>query len=258
MTAVELTDLTMQAVDEDPAADGFYSRADCLAALNEGQRLLSAITLAVERRGILELDVDGTWYLTQDVFPGFLAPLRVQVSTGATAGAVFGSADADRQNWDQAQADGGAPRRVRPAKLADLNAEADTWENARGSAPARYGSIGWSLLYFTPAPEASGVRAFVTYAGLARDLVVDSDVPEFPAEYHGELVDYAAVALRVREGAQELAKVMPRLQRFFASAQKLAEYTRARSTAARYDTVPFELRAGDLAGMMGGKKAKPQ
>jgi hypothetical protein len=257
VTARELTDLTMQAVDEDPAIDGFYSRADCLAALNEGQRLLAALTLAIERRGILELAPGTAWYATQDAFPGFLVPLRVQVSAGATAGAKFDTSVADSAMWDQAQVDGAPPRRVRPAMLGDLDAESDAWETAAG-APQRYGTIGWSLLYFSSAPQEAGTRAFVQYAGLAAELVRDGDVPEFPEEYHADLVDYAAVALRVREGAQELAKAMPRLQRFFASAQKLAEYTRARSTAARYDTVPFELRAGDLAGLMGGKKAKPQ
>jgi hypothetical protein len=97
---------------------------------------------------------------------------------------------------------------------------------------------------------AAGATLSVTYARAPVALVLDTDVPEIPAEYHGALVKYAVYRCRMGEGGQEFAKTLRYFDGFLDGAAHYARYVRARNIGSRYDKVPFELEHFDRSRLL--------
>ena len=220
MTVSQISNLILSQVD-DPTGAGFAPATlpnttppEVLAAINEGQQLAAWLTLCLEKTADFTLTT-ACFYQPRPVLTDFLVPLRFTLS-GV---------------------------RLRPATMAELEAENDAWQATAGN-PTRYACLGFNLLIVTP--QASGT-AKMTYARSAAALVNDADVPEIPAAYHQDLVDYGVYRVRLKEGAQGLARGLTRLNVFLDDMTKLGDYVRARTAAARYDVQPFELKLFDRA-----------
>jgi hypothetical protein len=225
LTTAQIAALVMAQVDDatgasfTPASPPNTAPPEVVSAINEGQQLAAWLTLCLEKTAAFpigathSLDPNGCFYQVRPVLTDFLVPLRL------TLGGV----------------------RLRPAGLAQLDAENDAWQ-ATASTPARYACLGFNLLIVTP--QAS-VTTQMTYAYSPPALVQDADTPVIPEAYHSSLVDYGVYRIRLKEGAQALARGMERLGTFLDDMTKLAEYIRERSVAARYDVTPFELALFD-------------
>jgi len=239
VTVAQISALILSQVD-DVDGDGFAPATapnttppEVLAAINEGQELATWLTLCLETTASFpigaahSIDAAGCWYLPRPVLTDFLVPLRL----------VYGGT------------------RVRPATLAEMEMENTSWQAAAGT-PARYACLGFNLLAITP--QASGT-AQMTYARSAAPLVNDADVPELFEQYHQNLVDYGVYRVRLKEGAQGMARGLERLNVFLDDMTKLGDWVRARTAAARYDVTPFELALMDrsrLVGQLLGKQTK--
>jgi hypothetical protein len=236
VTAAEIGARILKRVDDNPAyplsiaadpAGGVAS--EILAAINEGQELAAMLTLCLETTATFTLPAVTTFFGLRTQFPDFLVPLRVM---GPTA-------------------------RLRPATLADLDGLNDQWQ-ATYAAPERYLAMGFNFLGVTPQPT-DDTPLSLTYARAPQQLVADA-FPELPEEYHPDLVDYGIYRVRLKEGAQGLARGIGHLNRFLDRMTTLADYVRSRSRAARYDVLPFELRLFDRARLVAplkGKQALP-
>jgi len=216
-----------------PATPPNTTPPEVLAAVNEGQNLAAWLTLCLEKTASFplgpsySLDVNGCFYLPRPVLTDFLVPLRV----------TFAGA------------------RLRPATFAALEDANSAWE-ATGGTPVRYVAQGFNLLAVTP--QTTGI-AQMTYARCPVPLIQDSAVPELFEVYHTSLVDYGVYRIRLKEGAQGLARGLERLNLFLDDMTKLGDYIRARTAAARYDVTPFELALMDrsrLIGQMLGAQTK--
>jgi hypothetical protein len=214
MNVSEMSALVLSQVD-DPAGQGFTAATvpnttppEILAALNEGQVLASWLTLCLEATATFPLN-GSTFYLPRPPLTDFLVPLRF----------TYGGA------------------RIRPATIAEMEAENDGWQATAGT-PARYACLGFNFLIVTPQVTGS---ASMTYARSPVPLVNDADVPELLESYHQDLVDYAVYKVRLKEGAQGLVRGLKRLTLFLDDMQRLGDYIRARSVAARYDVLPLEM-----------------
>lgn len=225
MNVAQIGTLILRQVD-DPDGAGFapamapnWTPPEVLAAINEGQELAALLTLCFEKTAAFSLgpagslDASGCFYLPRPVLTDLLVPLRL----------TFNGV------------------RLRPATLAELDAENANWEATEGT-PSRYACLGFNLLIVTPQTVGD---AQVTYARTPQTLVNDADVPELLAAYHQNLVDYGVYRVRLKEGAQGLARGLERLNGFLDDMTRLGDYIRARSAAARYDVTPFELALMD-------------
>jgi hypothetical protein len=195
----------------------YYSVAELTAAINEGNRFFTLLSLGLEVTRTFTPSATFTHMLGVSGFSDWIAPLRVNDSTGAA---------------------------VRSASLTDLASIDPNWIASSGT-PARYCCEGADFLgvYGT-----SGALS-VTYARAPLALVADADVPEFPAEYHGALVKYAVYRCRQAEGATEFAKALPLFSEFLDAASHFANFVRARNIGARYSR-PFELETYDRSKLL--------
>lgn len=204
----------------------YYPRQEIVAALNEGSRLFALLTLGLEVTAQWTIPAAQTWFHMLGILPDWIAPLRISTASGA---------------------------KVRPARVADLNALDSAWTNAPAapdSPPTRYVSLGADLVGIYKQPPAPGVAVNITYARAPGLLVSDTDVWELPVEYHPRLVDYGVYRPRQVEGAQEFEKTLPLLGSYLEGAQRYADYVRARNQGSRYDVVPFELRNLDRSRLL--------
>lgn len=237
MNVTALEKRIFERLEEDPLAPTTYTEPEALHAINQAQYTLALLTLCLEKTAALTLQTSTAIYGIRGYLPDYLLPLRVTV--------------------------GG--QRIRPISIRDLDAldsgwQTNTWHSATG-APKRYGTLGLNLFFAHPQPAAPTV-AQVTYAYVPATLTAGGDTPEVPEEYHEDLVRFALVWLRLKEGAQEFQKTAPLLKEFLASAGKLANYVRARSLAANYDRLPFQLEHFDASRLFKaikkrGEDAKP-
>jgi hypothetical protein len=223
MLAGDLVNRILERLDQPDG--GYYTGAEALSALNEGQRFFVLLTLALETTATFELQPATTFYHMQDTFLDWLLPLRVYNASGGN---------------------------LRPARLEDLDCLDAQWVSRPG-APSRYASMGFDFFAAYPQPAALTI-VNVTYARAPVALLGDSDVPEIPEEFHPDLADYGVYRLRVREGGQEFEKSLPYFQRFMKGAAKYAKYIRARNLGSRYDKLPFELERFDMSRMF---RARP-
>jgi hypothetical protein len=197
-----------------PASDGVYwTQAEAIKAVNEGQELFALITLCLESAGALTLTAATCFYTVRDALSDFLVPLRVSV--------------------------GGA--RLAPTRLTDLDTLYRTWPSTAGT-PKRYAMLGLTLMAIAP-QLAGGGTATVIYAREPAVLSVLSNSPEIPPEYHPALVKYAVYYLLQKRGGQYLAKALECWREFLDDAAQCAAFVRRRNRARQYDTEPPELRA---------------
>jgi len=88
-------------------------------------------------------------------------------------------------------------------------------------------------------------------------VMVEADTPEIPEQYHQSLVYYGKYRVRLKEGAQGLARGVSDLNVFLDDMTQLGDWVRARSRAARYDTLPIELALFDRSRLL-LKEPKPK
>lgn len=214
MTVSELTARVEQRIDDDTTAPATVQPGEILAALNEGQDLASWLTLCLESVVSWTLPSLATFLSIRATFPDFLVPLRLEI-----AGA-----------------------RIRPATVADLDAENSNWQATVGT-PKRYFTFGWNFAGVTPQPLNDTV-ATLTYARAPVQLVGDA-FPELPVQYDESLICYAIYKVRLKEGAQGLERGLKYLNKALDDWTELGDFIRNRSRAARYDVLPWELRMFD-------------
>jgi hypothetical protein len=220
MTVAEIETRTLKRLDDDGAKPTFWSGKEFLAALNEAQRFFVLLTLCLEKTAPLALQPGVAFYRVGATYGDWIVPLRVTVA--------------------------GTGLKVRPARLAELDAENSDWQHTPGT-PARYACLGFDLVAVTPQPAAGGTSLDVTYARAPTRMTAGTETPEIPEEYHGSLIDYAIPRLRMKEGGQEFAKTLPLFKRFLADVTKLATYVRRRNLGQSYDTLPIELERFDAS-----------
>ena len=222
MTAKEISDRILAGIDDDPSApgsiasDGTPVPPEIMAAINEGQELFSWLTLCLEAIAPITLPASTTFGMIRATLPDFLVPLRLSI--------------------------GGA--RVKPATPAELDALDDSWQNRVG-VPGFYFTWGFNFYAVTPQP-ANDTVSQLTYARAPLQLVDDA-WPEIPEQYHQSLVKYGRYRVKLKEGGRGLERGLVQFKEFLADATAHADYVRARSRAARYDTLPIELKLFDRA-----------
>ena len=214
MTAAEIQGRILARVADEGGASA--TAAETLQAINEGQELAALMTLCLETTASWTLTATTAWYSARAAFNDYLCPLRLMV--GST--------------------------RVSPASIRDLDARDAGWQASAGT-PARYATLGFSLFAVTPQP-AIDTAASLTYARTPVELVGDA-WPEIPEAYHQALVDYGVYRVRLKDGAQNLERGLRYFGRFLEAMKELGDQVRARSRAAGYDTLPFEVRRFDMS-----------
>lgn len=223
MTADEMSARVLSRTD-DPT--GVTATPDeVMAALNEGQELAAWLTLSLETTATLTLAPSTTFGQIRQTYPDFLAPLRLAIGN----------------------------QRLRPSTLAELDSLNEQWQSTLGT-PQRYVTLGWNLYAVTPQPVIA-TAATLIYARSPVQLVGD-DFPEIEPAFHLSLVKYAKYRLRLKEGAQGLARGMGFFNAFLDDMTRYGDFVRARSRAARYDTLPLELQLFDRSRLvMAAQKA---
>jgi hypothetical protein len=211
-----------QRLDEGISGATYYTSTEVVDALNEAYRFFVFLTLGLETTAPFALSAGTVWYHMLSTFADWIVPLRILLPNGAE---------------------------VREATLSELDSLDQNWLNTAGT-PARHAHVGIDLLAVYPQPAAGNVSLQVTYAQAPATLALATDTPAIPQEFHAALVDYAVYALRRKEGAQELRKVVPLLQRFLEEAKKYGDYVRARSAARGYSRTPIELRLADISKLL--------
>lgn len=214
MTGSELQKRVYTRLDDDPNAPVGVTPGEVLAAVNEAQELAALLTLCFQTSKPVTLPATTTFLGLRLLFPDFLLPLALRV-------------------------DG---VRIQPATLADLDALNDRWQAAPG-APTRYALLGFNLLAITGQP-ISDTAALLTYAHTPAPIVLDKQL-DLDDEYQPELVNYALWRVSLREGAHSLERGKDYLRQYLTAMKALGDYVRARSRAARYDVLPFELQLYD-------------
>lgn len=224
MTTKEICDRILARIDDDPTSPRSITPDpispvpdEVLAAINEGQELAAMLTLCLETTASLSLTSGGVFYALRSQLADFLVPLRLMGPNG----------------------------RIRPVTLSELDAMNSTWQSWPWTDGTQewYFTQGFSFFGIAPQP-VDDITAQLTYAK-APALLVGDTFPEIPEDYHLDLVDYGIYRLKLKEGAQSLERGMKHLNRFLDRMTKLGDYTRARSRAARYDTLPMELALFD-------------
>lgn len=219
MNLTALEDRVWERLEQDPDAP-VTPETEVRHALNQALYLLQLLTLCLEKTASLTLTAATPHLGIRGQLTDYLVPLRLTV-----AGA-----------------------RLRPITMQDLDSLDAGWQVSAGT-PIRYGTRGINLLFVYRQP-ATDTTALLTYAYVPAALASGSDSPGFPEEYHESLIKFALVWLRLKEGANEFDKVLPLLGEFIADAKKLNAYVRARSLAAQYDTLPFQLKLFDKSRLM--------
>ena len=209
--------LVSERLNEGATGPVAYPIPEIIARLNEAYRFFVLLTLGLETTQPWNVPVSQTFTHMLSVFPDWIAPLRLATAAGA---------------------------KVRPARLEVLASLDSAWIASPGT-PQRYIHLGADFLGVYQQPASAGTVLNVTYVRAPKTLVLDTDVPEVPAEYHPKLVDYGVYGMREAEGAQEFQKSLVFLNSFFDGAQHYAAYVRARNIGSRYDKVPFELEKFD-------------
>lgn len=226
MTTKEISDRIIARLDDDPNSPGSVATDpnspvpfELIAAIKEGQELASWLTLCLEATVPLTLVANGAFYLLRSQMPDYLVPLRIMGPAG----------------------------RIRPCTLAELDALNPTWQQEAGT-PARYAANGFSFFAVNPQPVNDTTVQF-TYARSPQPIVADAFL-DLPDVYQPALIDYGVYYVKRKEGGQSLQRGMNHLNRFLDEMTKLGNYVRAKSAAARYDTLPMELALFDRSRLL--------
>jgi hypothetical protein len=255
----ELQSRTLQRLDEDPtgAVVGYYTAQEVKDALNDAQLLFCFLSLCLETSALFRLETGVNFYPLLSPLPDFMLPLRVNLATTAGSAARHNDPRSNDPLFnDETAILSGSGGRLRPVRLADLDARDANWLTKRET-PERYGCLGFDLCYVSPAPDVEGYQALITYARSPSVMVGDDDAPEIPENYHAALIDYAVPTLRTKEGAGELSKELDTLRRYLGACGELAGYVRTRSLALRYDKLPFEIERYDASRLLQIRKDLP-
>lgn len=228
MTHAELRTRTLERLGEEAAAPAYFTAQDATDGLNWAQRLMVLLTLCLETTQNFTLSAATCWHDVRATRSDWLLPLRVE----------YGST------------------KVRPARLADLDALDAAWQASPGD-PERYACLGIEpVLLAVYRQLAAGGTLSLTYARVPA-AIETAGAPEIPEEYQPLLIDAAQAYCRLKEGGQEMGKVQPLLRRFLDGAAKLGRYVRARSLDLRYDRLPPEIERFDVSRLLpptGGTK----
>jgi len=211
-----LTAQIMQAVcsridEADPANPISVTNTEVLNAVNEGYLFASLLTLFLVKTASFPL-TGLAWYTPRPTLTDFLVPLRLSV--------------------------GGV--RLRPSTLTELDGWNSQWQATSGP-PARYATVGSNLLAVTP--QSAATMNF-TYAASPVPLTA-GDTPLLPPSYHQSLIEYSVYRLKLKEGAQSLARGLGNLNTYLNSMQELGDWVRNRSKAAAYDVQSLEMQTLD-------------
>jgi hypothetical protein len=206
----------------------YYTASEFLIWLNAVQRLFVLFTFDLEANVVFPIANDGTaFYRMLLYYSDWMMPLRVRVTGGY---------------------------KLRPVRMSDLGALNAQWSATRGT-PEKYALLGFDLLGIYKQPT-SPTTLDITYARTPAPMVLETDVPEIPEDYHPVLIDAAIVLCRTKEGAQEFAKQAPLWDRFLDACKKHAAYVRARNVEQGYDYEPFELERFDMSRVIGIQKTQ--
>src|SRR5215467_5332070 len=213
LTAQIVQNVCSRIDEQDPANPISVSDNLILNAVNEGQLFASFLTLFLVKTASFALS-GLAFYNPRQILPDFLVPLRLSV--------------------------GGI--RLRPSTLTELDGWNGAWQATAGP-PARYATIGSNLLAVTPQSAAS---MLFTYAASPPLMVLTpGDVLVIPPAYHQSLVEYGIYRVRLKEGAQQLARGLTNLNTYLNAMQELGDWVRNRSKAAAYDVEPIEMQTLD-------------
>lgn len=220
MTVAEMTVKMQERLGDDPnAAQQYYNASECLIWLNVVQRLFCFLTFDQEITVTFPLRTDGTaFYKMLNYYADWLVPLRVRVTGGY---------------------------KLRPARLVDLASLDANWSVSRGT-PIKYALLGFDLLAVYNQPDVS-TSVDITYVQNPPNLVLPTDSPVIPSDYHGSLIDGAEVLARAKEGANESEKTIDLWARYTDACKAHAAYVRARNIEQGYDYQPPELERFDMS-----------
>jgi hypothetical protein len=249
---------------ENPASPQWWTLAESAAAINWAQRLFALLTLCLEQQQEWTLTPGVRFYhLAADPdFPDWLLPLRVRLandpSKGASSAPVLLEPGAPMPSQTTiVPATYSTSPRLKPARLADFDAYSDTWPTDIGT-PDHYALLGADLFVVDRAtPLGSAIKLDITYAAVPPMLVAPTDNLVVPASDQYAVADLATIILRLKDGGQELAKTKPLMSNFVETAKRRAGQVRARSMAAQYDRVPFELERWDWSRLFSRRKDLP-
>jgi hypothetical protein len=218
--------LVSQRLNEGQTAPTYYPAAEIAAALNEAQRFFILLTLGLEATSPFTVPgfapgSPNTFFHMLSFFPNWIVPLRITTTAGA---------------------------KVKPARGDELFGLNPQWVSSVGPIQ-RYMTSGADLLGLCNQPAAATVLN-ATYARAPVALVNPDDVPEPPAEYHPQFVDYAINRMRQNEGAQEFEKTLPLFGNFMNAATLYGNYVRSRNRGSQYDKVPYEIEKFDMSQML--------
>jgi len=216
LTGQDISDRIVARIDDSVSAPASCTAAEVLAAINEGQQFAALLTLFLEKTITFQIPAASPWFTTRSTVNDLFVPLKLTV--GGT--------------------------RIRPATLAELDALDTGWQASVGP-PANYAAIGCNLFAVNPQPAAQ-TASQLTYAATPAAIAAGT-TPQLPEAYHQSLVAYGKYRVRLKEGAQSLSRGLGDLNEFLDDMQKLGDFVRARSRAARYDMEPFELQRFDRA-----------
>jgi hypothetical protein len=216
VTVDEIVSRVIKRIDDDPVTPISVSIAEVLAAVNQGQQLAALLTLCLEKTVSFALTTS-TFYTPRSTVTDLIVPLRLAVS-GV---------------------------RLRPSTLAELDAMDPAWQATAGT-PSRYFASGCNLFGVTPQGTAT---AQLTYAASPATMI-SGNTPAIPATHHPDLVEYGVYRVRLKEGAQQLARGLGNLNVFLDGMTKLGQLVKARSLAARYYCQPFELALFDRSALI--------
>jgi hypothetical protein len=218
VTTTDIAARIITRIDDGPgdqvSSPGSTSAAEVLDAINEGEQLFCLLTLCLESTVTLAIPAATPFSSFRFLLPDFVAPLRLVVKG----------------------------TRIRPATLANLDAENPAWQATPGT-PSQYVMLGFDLLALTPQPAFS-INSSFTYARSAK-VLADGDTPEIPDQYHPLLVDFGIYWIKKKEGGLGLQRGLDAFTRFLDGAQEHRDFVLAKSRAAGYDTLPFELALFD-------------
>src|SRR5512143_1198236 len=153
MTYAELRTRTLERLGEEAAAPAYFTAQDATDALNWAQRLMVLLTLSLETTQNFTLTAATCWHDVRATLSDWLLPLRVEY--------------------------GGV--KVRPARLAELDALAAAWQATAGD-PERYACLGAEPVLLAVYKQlAAGGTLSITYARVPAALETQGS-PEIPEE----------------------------------------------------------------------------
>ncbi len=131
-----------------------------------------------------------------------------------------------------------------PVTLAGGNTPMAIYVNGTGSVDVFGPQLQLGALTAYQKMTVTSATSRLTYAYSPTDLL-SNGTPVIPAPFHPALVEYGVYRVKLKEGAQGLARGLRSLNLFLDSMTQLGDFTRAKSRAARYDVMPFELALFD-------------